>query len=127
MGGKAVAPTKFDELTAIAGGLNLDVRRMQPDTQQQFARTAGLVVLESMANTSKSPPAAQQGPAPGTGGSTRKVAMECAQAGCRVTVNLDRSGSTSFHIALDDAASIWSFTGYGIVALWPVPQATSRP
>ena len=47
MGGKAVAPTKFDELTAIAGGLNVDVRRRQLDTQQQFARTAGLVLLEA--------------------------------------------------------------------------------
>ena len=127
MGGKAVAPTKLDELTAIAGGLNVDVRRMQPEKQQQFARTAGLVLLEPTTSTAKSPPTGQQGPAPGNGKTTRKVVTECAPASCRVIANHDRSGATGFTIALDNAASVWSFTGYGIVAVWPVPQAAPLP
>lgn len=127
MGGKAVAPTKFDELAAIAGGLNIDVRGGQLGMQQQFARTAGLVLLQPTGNTAQSPPTGQPGPALGNGKTTRKVATECAPASCRVIANHDRSGATGFTIALDNAASVWSFTGYGIVAVWPVPQAASLP
>jgi len=122
VGGKPVAPTSFDALAEITGGMNVDVRGMPPHKQQQFASTAGLVVLQ--APTSSSLPGQQAAlPAPQQ---SRGAVAKCAATTCQITVS--RGGAaTGFTIALDAAASIWSFTGYGIVAIWPVPQAASLP
>jgi len=122
VGGKSVAPTSFDALAAITGGMNVDVRQMQPQKQQQFASTAGLVVLQAPLGSSLS---GQQAALPAPQQSRGAVA-KCAATTCQITVS--RGGAaTGFTIALDAAASIWSFTGYGIVAIWPVPQAASPP
>lgn len=120
-GGKAIAPTSFDALTAITGGVNVDVRQMPPAKRQQFAATAGLVVLEeNTANAPASPPArrperSQQG----------NAVAQCVAIQCRIS--LSGVGTVSgFTITLDDDSSTWSFNGYGIVAIWPVPQASLR-
>jgi hypothetical protein len=117
-GGKVIAPTSFDALTAITGGVNIDVRQMPPSKRQQFAATAGLVVLEG---TPASPQSQASRAATGQAGN---AVARCAGAVCRIQVG--RGGNAAiFMIELDDETSTWSFTGYGIVAIWPVPQAAS--
>ncbi|MGL6222914.1 MAG: hypothetical protein ACRC6L_04950 [Steroidobacteraceae bacterium] len=122
VGGKPITPTSFDALAAITGGMNVDVRQMQPQKQRQFASTAGLVVLQSPPGSSL----AGQQAALAAPQQSRGAVAKCAATTCQITVS--RGGAaTGFTIALDDAASTWSFTGYGIVAIWPVPQAASLP
>lgn len=118
VGGKPVAPTGFDALAAIAGGMNANVRHMSPAKQQQFASTAGLVVLAAPEGSPSVQPSRPQGP--------RTATTKCVATACRITVSRGEVAS-EFTIALDDDASIWSFSGYGIVAIWPVPQSVSRP
>jgi hypothetical protein len=120
VGGKLIAPTSFDVLTAITGGVNVDVRQMQPEKRQQFAATAGLVVLDDGVGSSQSPRSAARTSTARSG----SAVAHCAVSSCRISVS--RGGNaTIFSIALDDAAATWSFTGYGIVAIWPVPQAAT--
>jgi len=90
-GGKAIAPTKFDELSAIAGGLNQDVRRAPAATRESFARAAGLVFFDDAVTTSRPLPAS-------------------------------RISSELFVVSSDPENGRWSFEGYGIVAIWPLPQ-----
>jgi hypothetical protein len=119
-GGKAIAPTSFDALTAITGGVNVDVRQLPPAKRQQFAATAGLVVLEETPGSSQSPLPDSRAVA-GPAGSAK---AQCAGTACRVHVGRGGNAAT-FTIELDDDASTWSFAGYGIVAIWPVPQAAA--
>lgn len=119
-GGKLIAPTSFDALTAITGGVNVDVRQMPPAKRQQFAATAGLVVLGDV-------PAGNQALQPGARAATTQTGSsvaQCAGRTCRVSVRRG-GGATSFLVELDDENSTWSFTGYGIVAIWPIPQAAA--
>ena len=122
-GGKAIAPTKFDELSVIAGGLNQDIRRAPAAVRESFARAAGLVLLDTNA------------PAPAPNASARApvdvrfqlvataAASTCGPIGCRVIHRHDTSGAESFVVSVDPENGRWGFEGYGIVAIWPVPQA----
>jgi len=46
-GGKTAAPPKFDELAAIAGGINVDLRDLPAPARERFIEAAGLVLLDS--------------------------------------------------------------------------------
>lgn len=121
-GGKAIAPTKLDELSAIAGGLNQDVRQAPAATRQSFARAAGLVLFGDAA--------ASAGPGAQAGGSVVRSlrlvatahASSCGPIGCRVVFRHGAPGAERFVISADPESGLWGFQGYGLVAIWPVPQ-----
>jgi hypothetical protein len=117
-GGKPVTPAGFDALTTISGGMNVDVRQLQPVKRQQFAATAGLVTLDEDAANAPSPVAQTRRSQPAN------AVAQCAATRCRISIASPGSAS-GFTITLDDDAATWSFDGYGILAIWPVPQAST--
>jgi hypothetical protein len=122
-GGKAIAPTKFDELSVIAGGLNQDIRQAPAAVRESFARAAGLVVLD--ANTPEPRPSAKvRAPALARFQLVSAAnASTCGAIGCRVIHRHDTAGAERFVVSADPENGRWGFEGYGIVAIWPVPQA----
>lgn len=121
-GGKAVAPTKFDELATIAGGLNRDVRRAPAMARASFARAAGLVFFGD-GSTADGPSAASRNP---RRWQPRLVptaqASSCGSIGCRAIYRHGAAGAERFIVASDTENGLWGFEGYGIVAIWPMPQ-----
>ena len=96
MGGKPIMPTTLDELAVIAGGLDTNVRCQPAAVRAQFARVAGVVLLD--AGTACQPGDSLQ--------RQRHVA----------------SSKTAFQIKVDREQSTWAFQGYGIVAIWNIPE-----
>lgn len=122
-GGKAIAPTKLDELSAIAGGLNQDIRQAPAAVRESFARAAGLVLLDTDTSAPR-PSTDRRVPA----GSRFQLvatanASTCGAIGCRVIHRHDTAGAERFVVSADPENGRWGFEGYGIVAIWPVPQA----
>jgi len=109
-GGKTVAPTKFDELATIAGGLNVDMRQAPEAVHERFARAAGLISLGQPATRRLS-------------FISSAYASDCGPIGCRAIYRHDTAGPEGFVISSDTENGRWGFEGYGIVAIWPVPQA----
>lgn len=100
-GGKPLPPTRFDELAAISG-LNTDIRHAAISIQQQFSRSAGI-----------EPPAAPPPSAQANAG--------CAITPCRTLHEQFATPSGGFRINVSDDRNVWSFEGFGIVAIWAVP------
>lgn len=122
-GGKAIAPTKFDELAVISGGLNQDIRQAPAAARESFARAAGLVLLERD-TPAPNPSANVRAPArPRVQLIASAVASTCGLVGCRVIHRHETAGAERFVVSADSENARWGFEGYGIVAIWPVPQA----
>jgi len=122
-GGKAVAPTKLDELSAIAGGLNQDIRQVPAAVREDFARAAGLVLLDTT-TPAPAPSASVRAPAqPRFQLIATANASTCGAIGCRVIHRHDTASAERFVVSADPEGGQWGFEGYGIVAIWPVPQA----
>ena len=121
-GGKAIAPTKLDELSAIAGGLNQDIRQAPAAVRASFARAAGLVLLDTNTPAPR-PNADARAPArPRFQLVSTANASTCGAIGCRVIHRHDTAGAERFVVSADPENGSWGFEGYGIVAIWPVPQ-----
>ena len=122
-GGKAIAPTKFDELSVIAGGLNQDIRQAPAAVRESFARAAGLVLLD--ANTPPPKPSTDRRAKAGPRFQLISAAnaSTCGAIGCRVIHRHDTAGAERFVLSADPENGRWGFEGYGIVAIWPMPQA----
>lgn len=95
MGGKPIAPTTLDELAVIAGGLDTNVRCQPAAVRAQFARVAGVVLLDAGASCQ--------------GDSVQRQRHVAAS-------------NTAFQIKVDREQSTWAFQGYGIVAIWNIPE-----
>jgi hypothetical protein len=122
-GGKAIAPTKFDELSVIAGGLNQDIRQAPATVRDRFARAAGLVLLDSSTVAPKASTNVRTPGQPRFQVVSTANASTCGAIGCRVIHRHDTAGAERFVVTADSENSRWGFEGYGIVAIWPVPQA----
>jgi hypothetical protein len=124
VGGKAIAPIKLDELAAIAGGLNVDVRRSSSKVQQNFRRAAGLVALaggEPVAGPAV-PDAIRAWIASGLSAAiSPAAASDCGAIGCRVFHRHGVSQFAGFRLSVDEGREAWGFEGYGIVAIWAIP------
>ena len=96
MGGKSITPTTLDELTVIAGGLDTNVRCQPAAVRAQFARVAGVVLFDAGASCQPGDSLQRQ----------RHVA----------------ASKTAFQIKVDREQSTWAFQGYGIVAIWNIPE-----
>lgn len=122
-GGKSIAPTKFDELAVIAGGLNQDLRRAPAAVRESFARAAGLVLLDASAPAPKPNAELRVRARPRFQLVATAKASTCGAIGCRVIHRHDTAGAERFVVSADPENGRWGFEGYGIVAIWPVPQA----
>jgi hypothetical protein len=123
-GGKELAPSRFDELMAIAGGANRDVRAQGGKVHADFARVGGLLRLEQGR-------AAAAGRGVVNGQDSRKTlpslietaqASDCGEIGCVEIFRLAVDEGRGFVIRIGVDRSTWSFTGYGIVSVWGVPS-----
>jgi len=122
-GGKELAPSRFDELMAIAGGANRDVRAQGAKVHADFARVGGLLRLEPGS-------AAEEGRAvKGPGARTTRLtlieqahASDCGEIGCVELYRRAASDGRGFVIRIGVDRSTWSFDGYGIVSVWGVPS-----
>ncbi len=121
VGGKAITPTRLDALAQIAGGLDVDVRCASPDVRASFARAADIVLLADPADcraraNSASTESGQSGSI--VAGTTR---IACHAGGCRV---LHGSGTppAGFQVRINPGPATWGFEGYGIVAVWTIPD-----
>ena len=121
MGGKTIAPTAFDALAQVAGGLDTDVRCRPSAVRTEFARAADVVLLTIRGDCSR-------GVAPLPAGRAEPAAMtieprpiDCGAIGCRVLYR-HATATAAFQIKFDPERSIWGFEGYGIVAIWTIPE-----
>ena len=125
VGGKAIVPTKLDELAAIAGGLNVDVRRSPSRVQKEFGRAAGLVALgggEPVAGRAVLDALGVWISSGLSAAITPAAATDCGPIGCRVFHRHGESQPAGFRLSVDDRREIWGFEGYGIVAIWSIPD-----
>ena len=95
-GGKLIAPTALDELAMIAGGLDINVRCQPASIRAEFARAAGVVLFDAGASCQPGDSIQRQ----------RHVA----------------SSKGAFQIKVEREQSTWAFEGYGIVAIWSIPE-----
>lgn len=122
-GGKPLAPSRFDELMAIAGGADRDVRTQGARIHADFARVGGLLRLEP--GDSASEGRAVKGPGTRTTRLTlieHAHASDCGEVGCTELYRLTTRDGRGFVIRTGIDRSTWSFAGYGIVSVWGVPS-----
>lgn len=105
-GGKSIAPTTLDELTHIAGGLDTNVRCESSIVRAEFARAADVVLLAG-ASDCRVAPAARR--------------IDCNAISCSVSYR-NAAQPTGFRIKVDPERATWFFEGYGIVAIWALPE-----
>lgn len=121
-GGKPVSPTTLDELAHVAGGLDTDVRCESAALRADFARAADVVLLAAGAGCApgaKAPSASPVRSQPAAGEGRR---VDCGTADCRVLYR-HTLPAAGFQIRFDPERLTWSFEGYGIVAVWSVPES----
>ncbi len=122
-GGKELAPSRFDELMAIAGGPDRDVRAQGAKVHADFARVGGLLRLEPGSA------AAEGRSVKGPGTRTTRLALieqahasDCGEIGCVELYRRAAGDGRGFVIRVGVDRSTWSFEGYGIVSVWGVPS-----
>jgi hypothetical protein len=123
IGGKELAPSRFDELMAIAGGADRDVRAQGAKVHADFARVGGLLRLEPGS-------AAAEGRAvKGPGSRATRLALieqahasDCGEIGCVELYRRAADDGRGFVIRIGVDRATWSFEGYGIVSVWGVPS-----
>jgi hypothetical protein len=122
-GGKPLAPSRFDELMAIAGGADRDVRAQGARVHADFARVGGLLRLKPGDTAAEG--RAVKGPG---SGATRLTLIEaahasdCGEIGCTELYRLTTRDGRGFVIRTGVDRATWSFSGYGIVSVWGVPS-----
>lgn len=121
VGGKPIAPTGLDVLAQIAGGLDTDVRCAPPDVRAAFARAAGVMMLASPVHCG---PRADRSSADrqlpsSTAADTPRI--DCSANRCRV-IHDNGTLVSGFQIKIEPAPATWGFEGYGIVAIWTIPD-----
>jgi hypothetical protein len=119
LGGKSVAPTALDELAVIAGGVDTDVRCQPAAIRAEFARVAGVVMAVDgtscpVANASPRATRATRPPTAGT---------DCSANGCRIFRQDSATRTTAFTIEIERESATWRFVGYGIIAVWGIPES----
>jgi hypothetical protein len=122
-GGKQLAPSRFDELMAIAGGADRDVRALGAKVHADFARVGGLLRLDATGPGAEGH--ALKGPATRIIGLTlieRANASECGEIGCVELFRRAAGDGRGFVVRIGVDRSTWSFEGYGIVSVWGVPS-----
>lgn len=122
-GGKEIAPTKFDELTQVAGGLNRNVGLAANDVQADFARTGDLFWLPVEAKATSPMNGPTVVPAGSRVAPSPSIATErCQPPACRVIYPVAAGTPDAFRISVNDGEAVWSFEGFGIVAIWGLPH-----
>jgi hypothetical protein len=123
-GGKAIAPTSFDELGAIALGFDTDVRCLPESIRRDFARAADIVPpAERTGCTEREPHLGGSRPLPVSAApAVRSVAGNCGSINCRTVYAHPSTNNESFRIKLGLEQAVWGFEGYGIVAVWGIPD-----
>lgn len=53
---------------------------------------------------------------------TPAAAAECGAIGCRLIHRHGEPQSAGFRLSVDDGRDAWGFEGYGIVAIWAIPE-----
>jgi hypothetical protein len=120
VGGKSIAPTTLDELAQVAGGLDTDVRCASSAVRARFARAADVVILAAEGDCrNRNQPPTGRAPHPAATSEARRV--ECGTVDCRVLYRHALPGA-SFQITFDPGRLTWGFQGYGIAAVWSVPE-----
>jgi hypothetical protein len=122
-GGKQLAPSRFDELMAIAGGADRDVRAQGAKVHADFARVGGLLRLDS--NGSAAEGHAVKGPATRSTGLVlieQAHASDCGAIGCVELYRRAAGDGRGYVIRIGVDRATWSFEGYGIVSVWGVPS-----
>jgi hypothetical protein len=121
VGGKSLGPTTLDELTQIAGGLDVDVRCESSSVRAEFSRAADVVLLGASTDCRPrtEPSSVDRSPHPSTVGESPGI--DCGTTGCRVLYRhvLKTAG---FQISFNPERLTWGFEGYGIIAVWSVPD-----
>jgi hypothetical protein len=120
VGGKPVSATALDELSHVAGGLDTDVRCQSSVVQAEFARAADVVLLTASVDCSPSAGSASVNPVRPPPTDSRRV--DCGTVECRVLYR-HALPAAGFQIRFDPERLTWSFEGYGIVAVWSIPEA----
>lgn len=120
VGGKTVAPTTLDELATIAGGLDVDVSCGSSEMRADFSRAAKVVLLDAASSCDRpAQPSSAVRKRPPSPVAVRNI--ECNASGCQVS-NRHAAPPSGFQVKIDPGRATWSFEGYGIVAVWSIPE-----
>lgn len=122
LGGKPIAPTTLDELASVAGGLNTDVRCESSGVRAEFARAADIVLMAADTLCLHRVRAVPEVQAPYKSLSHDTGRIDCSRTVCRVQLRSAAPGE-GFQIRFEPERSTWSFVGYGIIAIWSIPEA----
>lgn len=122
VGGKSIAPTTLDELAQVAGGLDTDVRCGSSTVRADFARAADVVLLAAGDTCRHRVAIAPADRAPGTQVTNATGRIDCGTASCRVQYRA-ATPTAGFQIRFEPERSTWTFEGYGIVAIWSIPES----
>ena len=121
LGGKTLAPTTLDALAHVAGGIDIDVRCQPPAVRAEFARAADVLPPAGSIDCSRAATPQPPGRIGHAAGAADPPPVDCGAIGCRVLYR-HATASAAFQIRFDPQRSIWGFEGYGIVAIWTIPD-----
>jgi hypothetical protein len=122
VGGKSIAPTTLDELAHVAGGLDTDVRCVPATVRADFVRAADIVLLAAGDYCKRRASVAPEDRAPGAPATNAAGRIDCGAASCRVQYQA-ATPTAGFQIKFEPKQSTWTFEGYGIVAIWSIPES----
>jgi hypothetical protein len=120
-GGKPMSPSKFDELVAIAGGVNRDVRQASADVRRSFSTAAELMPIARTSAARVNGVASEDWFVLGISPVSTASAADCGALGCEALYQHESHHSEGFRIAVDASSGHWGFQGFGIVAIWALP------
>ncbi|MCM2310566.1 MAG: hypothetical protein NDI84_04105 [Steroidobacteraceae bacterium] len=122
VGGKTISPTTLDELVHIAGGLDTDVRCGSSTVRADFARAADVVLLEGTTECRRATDPSTANPKGRSPAAVDGRRIDCSAISCSVSQR-DATAPTRFQIKVDPGRATWGFEGYGIVAIWSLPDS----
>jgi hypothetical protein len=120
-GGKSMSPSKFDELVAIAGGVNRDVRQASADVRRSFSTAAELMPIVGMTAFRVRGGEPDYSYLAAFWPVATASAADCGALGCEALYRYESRQSEGFRIAVDVSSGHWGFQGFGIVAIWALP------
>lgn len=121
-GGKSMAPTTLDELAHVAGGMDTDVRCASPTVRAEFARAADVVLLEGAPECRRAADPSTVNPKGRSPAAVDTRRIDCSAISCSVSPG-NATAPTGFQIKVDPERATWGFEGYGIVAIWSLPDS----